>query len=75
MSNTRFVNKGLLRADPKVLAAVIDYFENGGTITVCKSGRRSHQNTSFPPRRGSVALSGRKAVELRNQGYSSQLKG
>lgn len=75
MSNHRFVNKGLLHADPKILAAVIDYFEHGGTVTVCKSGRRSHKNISFPMRRGSISDSGHKAVILRNQSYSSRVRG
>ena len=41
MSNARFYNKGLHNADPKTLAAIIEFFENGGEVTVCEPGKRS----------------------------------
>lgn len=41
MSNARFVNKGLLRSDLNTLNALIKYFENGGSITVCKPSKRN----------------------------------
>lgn len=41
MSNARFINKGLLKSDLNNLNALIKYFENGGTITVCKPSKRN----------------------------------
>lgn len=40
MSNTRFVNKGLLKADLATLNALIKYYEKGGTITVAPKAKR-----------------------------------
>lgn len=41
MSNARFVNKGLNRGtDYATLTALINYFENGGTIKVVKPAKR-----------------------------------
>lgn len=40
MSNTRFVNKGLLKADLNNLNALIKHFENGGTIQVLPAQKR-----------------------------------
>lgn len=68
MSNARFVNKGLLKSDLNTLNALINYFENGGTITACKTGRRSKANTSFPQVHGTKANLGAKKVNLRNNG-------
>lgn len=68
MSNARFVNKGLLKSDLNTLNALINYFENGGTITVCKPGRRNCANTSFPLVHGTKANLGAKKVTLRNNG-------
>lgn len=68
MSNARFANKGLLKSDLATLNALIDYFENGGTITVCKPGARSKANTSFPQVHGTIANRGRKKTMLRNKG-------
>lgn len=75
MSNARFVNKGLLKSDLNTLNALINYFENGGTITVCKAGRRSKANTSFPQVHGTVAYRGAKAQTLRKSGIVSIKKG
>lgn len=66
--NHRFVNKGLLKSDLNTLNALINYFENGGTITVCKTGRRSKANTSFPQVHGTVANVGAKKTNLRSKG-------
>ena len=42
MSNARFVNKGLHRgSDYATITALSNYFENGGTITVVKPGKRT----------------------------------
>lgn len=75
MSNARFVNKGLLKSDLNTLNALINYFENGGTITVCKPGRRNCANTSFPIVRGTIANRGAKATNLGNAGIVSRKKG
>lgn len=75
MSNARFVNKGLLKSDLNTLNALIDYFENGGTITICKTGRRSKANTSFPNVHGTVAHRGAKSETLRKSGIVSIKKG
>lgn len=75
MSNARFVNKGLLKSDLNTLNALINYFENGGTITVCKAGRRSKANTSFPQIHGTVAHRGAKSETLRKSGIVSIKKG
>ena len=41
MSNARFANKGLVKPmDYASLSALINYFENGGTIKVAKSVKR-----------------------------------
>ena len=40
MSNARFVNKGKLKSDYATLNALINYFENGGTIKVAKPVKR-----------------------------------
>jgi hypothetical protein len=72
MSNARFVNKGLLKSDLATLNALINYFENGGTITVCKAGKRSKANTSFPMIKGTVANIGAKSVNLKNSGAKAR---
>lgn len=38
--NARFVNKAH-KSDYATLTALIKYFENGGSITVCKPGKRN----------------------------------
>ena len=41
MSNPRFANKGLVKPmDYASLSALINYFENGGTIKVAKPTKR-----------------------------------
>ena len=55
--------------------ALTNYFENGGTITVCKAGRRSKANTTFPLIRGTVAHSGHQSVALRRSGKLATKKG
>lgn len=66
--NARFVNKGLLKSDLATLNALINYFEDGGTITVCKPGKRSKANTAFPQVHGTVANVGAKKTNLRSKG-------
>ena len=76
MSNARFVNKSLNKPmDYASLNALINYFDNGGVITVCKTGRRSKANTSFPAIRGTVAHSGHQSVALRRSGKLATKKG
>lgn len=65
--NHRFAKKNLeLRID--TVDALLSYFENGGAITVCKPGRRSRANTSFPMIRGSVSHMGAKSNNLKTSG-------
>lgn len=73
--NARFIDKGKHKADLATLNALINYFEHGGTITVCKAGRRSKANTSFPQVHGTVANQGRKAQTLAKTGVVSKRKG
>ena len=73
MSNARFVNKGLNKPlDYASLNALINYFEDGGTITVCKPGRRSKANTSFPAIKGTVSNIGAKSANLKNSGHKAR---
>jgi hypothetical protein len=72
MSNTRFTPKNPDGKDVSLRLAVINYFEHGGKITVCKPGRRSKANTSFPMTHGTVANMGAKAVNLKNIGTKSR---
>ena len=74
MSNTRFAPRKL-NLNYNTLEALSTYFENGGTITVCKPGRRSKANTSFPLIKGTVAHRGAKQQTLRNSGLVSVKKG
>jgi hypothetical protein len=71
MSNPRFVNK-TLNLNYNTLDALSTYFENGGTITVCKQGRRSKANTSFPMIKGTIANRGLKQVSLTNSGVKAK---
>jgi len=71
MSNARFVKKSF-NMDYATLTALTNYFENGGTITVCKAGRRSKANTSFPQIHGSIANRGAKQVSLTNAGIKAK---
>jgi hypothetical protein len=73
--NTRFHIKNPDGNDVIMRLAVINYFENGGKITVCKQGRRSKANTSFPPIRGTVSHSGHQSVALRRSGKLYTKKG
>ena len=69
--NHRFAKKNLvLRAD--TIDALLSYYENGGTITVCKPGRRTRANTSFPQVHGTVANRGAKQVNLTNAGVRAK---
>ena len=45
--NARFAKKNL-KLNVNTIDALLSYIENGGTITVCKPGRRTRANTSFP---------------------------
>ena len=74
MSNPRFVKKSF-NLDVATLNALSNYFENGGTITVCKAGRRSKANSSFTMVKGNVAHRGAKQQTLRNSGVVSAKKG
>lgn len=46
-SNVRFVNKAH-KSDLASLNALINYFEKGGTITVCKPSKRNLSRTPLP---------------------------
>ena len=72
--NHRFAKKNL-QLNCNTIDALFTYFENGGAITVCKPGRRSRANTSFPLIRGTVAHSGHQSVALRRSGKLATKKG
>jgi hypothetical protein len=44
--NARFAKKKLA-LNVNTMDALLAYIENGGVITVCKSGKRTKANTSF----------------------------
>lgn len=67
-SNSRFVKKNLV-LNFDTVDALLTYIENDGTITVCKPGRRTRANTSFPLIKGTVAHRGAKVNNLRNSGH------
>jgi len=67
--NARFAKKNLA-LNVNTMDALLTYIENGGTITVCKPGKRSKANTSFPVIKGSVSYRGVKANNLRNKGIA-----
>ena len=67
--------KRKLNLNYNTIEAIQNYFENGGTITVCKPGRRSKANTSFPVIKGTISYSGGKAQTLRKDGVVSRKKG
>ena len=73
-ASDRFTKRNL-NLNYNTLDALSTYFENGGTITVCKPGRRSKANTSFPQIKGTVAHRGAKQQTLRNSGLVSVKKG
>ena len=70
--NTRFHIKNPDGKDAALRLAVINYFENGGKITVCKRGKRSKANTSFPQVHGTIANRGVKKVTLSNAGIKAK---
>ena len=67
----RFTKRNL-KLNYNTLEALSTYFENGGTITVCKQGRRSKANTSFPLIKGTVSNVGAKSVGLKSQGLKGR---
>lgn len=67
----RFTKKNLV-LNYNTMDALEKYFSNGGTITVCKPGRRSKANTSFPLVKGTVSNIGAKQVSLKNSGVKSR---
>jgi len=69
--NARFAKKNL-QLNCNTMDALLSYFENGGAITVCKPGRRSKANTSFPLIRGTVANAGAKASNLKVAGLKGR---
>lgn len=72
-ANDRFVKKSF-NMDYATLTALTNYFENGGTITVCKTGRRSKANTSFPLVKGTIAYTGAKSTGLKKLGIKGKNK-
>ena len=70
-NNARFAKKNL-QLNVNTIDALLTYFENNGTITVCKPGRRSKANTSFPLIRGTVANAGAKASNLKVAGLKGR---
>ena len=69
--NHRFAKKNLI-LNVNTIDALLTYFENGGTITVCKPGRRTKANTSFPQVHGTIANRGVKKVTLSNAGIKAK---
>ena len=69
--NARFAKKNL-QLNINTMDALEKWIENGGAITVCKPGRRSKANTSFPLIRGTVANAGAKASNLKVAGLKGR---
>ena len=69
--NARFAKK-VLNLTPSTIDALLTYFENNGTITVCKPGKRNTANTSFPMVKGSVSNRGAKQVNLTSAGVKAK---
>jgi hypothetical protein len=69
--NARFAKKNL-QLNVNTIDALLTYFENGGTINVCKPGRRNAANTSFPLVKGTVANRGAKQVNLTSAGVKAK---
>jgi hypothetical protein len=69
--NTRFAKKNL-QLNINTIDALLTYFENGGTITVCKPGKRTRANTSFSVIKGTVAYRGAKQVNLTKHGIQAK---
>ena len=72
--NARFAKKNL-QLNVNTIDALLSYIENNGKVTVCKPGRRSKANTSFPQVHGTVAYRGAKQQTLRNSGVVGVKKG
>ena len=71
--NARFAKKNL-KLNVNTIDALLSYIENDGRITVCKPGRRSKANTSFPLIRGTVSNMGAKSHNLINSGKAKGKK-
>ena len=69
--NARFAKKNL-QLNVNTIDALLTYFENGGTITVCKPGKRTRANTSFPLVHGTIANRGAKQVNLTSAGVRAK---
>jgi len=69
--NARFAKKNL-QLNINTMEALEKWIESGGAITVCKPGRRSKANTSFPLIRGTVANAGAKASNLKVAGLKGR---
>ena len=69
--NARFAKKNL-NLNVNTIDALLTYYENNGTITVCKPGRRTRANTSFPQVHGTVANRGAKQVNLTKFGVKAK---
>lgn len=67
--NHRFAKKNL-QLNINTIEALEKWIENGGAITVCKPGRRSRANTSFPQIVGTLAHKGAKTNSLKNAGLA-----
>lgn len=70
-ASDRFTKRNL-KLNYNTLDALTNYFENGGTITVCKQGRRSKANTSFPQVHGTISNRGAKQVNLTKNGIRAK---
>lgn len=46
--NARFANKALLKSDYATLKALIDFYEKGGSVTVCKPSKRNLAKSPLP---------------------------
>lgn len=68
-ASDRFTKKNLV-LNYNTLDALSAYFENGGTIKVCKAGKRTKANTSFQSNRGTIAYRGAKSDQLRKSGLA-----
>ena len=69
--NARFAKKNL-NLNVNTIDALLTYYENGGTITVCKPGKRTRANTSFPVIKGTIAYRGAKQVNLTKFGVKAK---
>lgn len=69
--NARFVKKSF-NLDINTLSALENWVKDGGVITVCKAGKRSRANISFPLVRGTIANRGAKQVNLTRYGVKAK---